>query len=73
VEPLRKWVRDDKPVWGTCAGLILLANDARGTEQGGQELLGGLDVTVQRNYFGSQVGSFSEKLQMPSGKTDCVM
>lgn len=62
VEPLRAWVAAGKPVWGTCAGMILLANRATGQKQGGQPLLGGLDVTVNRNYFGRQVDSFEALL-----------
>lgn len=58
VEPLRTWVRAGKPVWGTCAGMILLASRAAGQKEGGQPLLGGLDVTVNRNYFGRQNESF---------------
>jgi pyridoxal 5'-phosphate synthase pdxT subunit len=58
VEPLRAWVRTGKPVWGTCAGMILLADHAVGQKQGGQPLIGGLDVTVNRNYFGRQNQSF---------------
>ena len=58
VEPLRAWVRMGKPVWGTCAGMILLAEHAVGQKQGGQPLIGGLDVTVNRNYFGRQNQSF---------------
>ena len=58
VDPLRKWVREGRPIWGTCAGLILLADRAEGQKQGGQPLIGGLDVTVNRNYFGRQVDSF---------------
>ncbi|KAM7522333.1 hypothetical protein LguiA_012235 [Lonicera macranthoides] len=52
---LREFVRMGRPVWGTCAGLIFLANNATGKKTGGQELIGGLDCTVQRNFFGSQV------------------
>ncbi|XP_023522767.1 probable pyridoxal 5'-phosphate synthase subunit PDX2 [Cucurbita pepo subsp. pepo] len=52
---LREFVRMGKPVWGTCAGLIFLANKATGQKTGGQELVGGLDCTVHRNFFGSQV------------------
>lgn len=54
--PLRLAISQGLPVLGTCAGLILLA--AR-LEDGivGQETLGGLDVTVRRNAFGSQVDS----------------
>lgn len=58
VEPLKKWVHDGHPTWGTCAGMILLANDATGQKRGGQTLIGGLDVTVSRNHFGRQVDSF---------------
>lgn len=62
VEPLRAWVRQARPIWGTCAGMILLAERATGQKQGGQPLLGGLDVTVNRNYFGRQVDSFETNL-----------
>ncbi|MBV7339016.1 pyridoxal 5'-phosphate synthase glutaminase subunit PdxT [Chloroflexi bacterium TSY] len=58
VEPLKKWVHNGHPTWGTCAGMILLANDATGQKRGGQRLIGGLDVTVSRNHFGRQVDSF---------------
>nr|GEY38885.1 probable pyridoxal 5'-phosphate synthase subunit PDX2 [Tanacetum cinerariifolium] len=51
---LREFVKMGKPVWGTCAGLIFLANKATGQKEGGQELVGGLDCTVHRNFFGSQ-------------------
>ena len=44
-----------KPTWGTCAGLILLANEVHKTKKGGQKVLGGLDIAVNRNQFGSQV------------------
>ena len=58
-----------RPVWGTCAGLILLADraEAATTKQGGQRLLGGLDVTVARNYFGSQVDSFEAVVELGEG------
>ena len=65
VEPLRAWVRAGKPVWGTCAGMILLADHAVGQKQGGQPLIGGLDVTVNRNYFGRQNQSFEVLLDAP--------
>ena len=42
-------------MWGTCAGLIFLAERALGQREGGQALLGGLDCLVSRNFFGSQV------------------
>lgn len=66
LEPLRDFVKvARRPVWGTCAGLILLAESANRTKQGGQELIGGLDVRVNRNYFGRQVESFEADLDLP--------
>ncbi len=66
VAPLREWVHGGKPTWGTCAGMILLADQATGQKQGGQPLIGGLHVTVNRNYFGRQVDSFETTLAVPS-------
>ena len=66
LEPLRDFVKvRRKPVWGTCAGLILLAEEANRSKDTGQELIGGLDVRVQRNYFGRQVESFEAELPLP--------
>ena len=65
VEPLRTWVQAGRPTWGTCASMILLAERATGQKQGGQPLLGGLDVTVNRNYFGRQAASFEVALESP--------
>ncbi|XP_058094429.1 probable pyridoxal 5'-phosphate synthase subunit PDX2 [Magnolia sinica] len=62
---LRDFVKTGKPVWGTCAGLIFLANKAVGQKSGGQELVGGLDCTVHRNFFGSQLQSFETELSVP--------
>ena len=62
-EPLRDFQARGGAVWGTCAGLIFLADRiGHGAKQGGQELLGGLDVTVDRNFFGSQIDSFETSL-----------
>ncbi|XP_077227568.1 putative pyridoxal 5'-phosphate synthase subunit PDX2 [Tasmannia lanceolata] len=62
---LRDFVKTGKPVWGTCAGLIFLANKAVGQKSGGQDLVGGLDCTVHRNFFGSQLQSFETELSVP--------
>ncbi|XP_010264707.1 PREDICTED: probable pyridoxal 5'-phosphate synthase subunit PDX2 [Nelumbo nucifera] len=62
---LKEFVKMGKPVWGTCAGLIFLANKAIGQKEGGQELIGGLDCTVHRNFFGSQIQSFEAELPVP--------
>eukprot|EP00525_Craspedostauros_australis_P011611 CAMPEP_0198115224 /NCGR_PEP_ID=MMETSP1442-20131203/6392_1 /TAXON_ID= /ORGANISM="Craspedostauros australis, Strain CCMP3328" /LENGTH=305 /DNA_ID=CAMNT_0043772691 /DNA_START=9 /DNA_END=926 /DNA_ORIENTATION=+ len=50
-----------KPTWGTCAGMILLSDKCVGASaviENGQTLIGGVDILVCRNYFGSQVSSF---------------
>ncbi|KAF2264170.1 SNO glutamine amidotransferase [Lojkania enalia] len=66
LEPLREFVKVlRKPTWGTCAGLILLAESANRTKIGGQELIGGLDVRVNRNHFGRQTESFQATLSLP--------
>ncbi|XP_051137882.1 probable pyridoxal 5'-phosphate synthase subunit PDX2 [Andrographis paniculata] len=62
---LREFVKMGKPVWGTCAGLIFLADRAIGQKSGGQELVGGLNCTVHRNFFGSQIQSFEAELSIP--------
>ncbi|KAK4171050.1 putative glutamine amidotransferase subunit [Triangularia setosa] len=65
LEPLREFVKiNNRPVWGTCAGLVMLAEQASATKQGGQELIGGLDVRVLRNKFGTQVQSFVADLKL---------
>ncbi|CZT48756.1 probable pyridoxine [Rhynchosporium secalis] len=65
LEPLRDFVKvTRKPTWGTCAGLILLAESANRTKKGGQELIGGLDVRVNRNHFGRQTESFEAELYL---------
>lgn len=66
LDPLRHFVKvDRKPTWGTCAGLILLADEATGAKQGGQELVGGLHVRAHRNHFGRQLHSFQTDLELP--------
>lgn len=56
LEPLRDFIKSGKPVWGTCAGAILLAEGGvEGGKKQGQELLGGVDVRIGRNGWGSQV------------------
>jgi pyridoxal 5'-phosphate synthase pdxT subunit len=63
--PIRDAIAAGMPMYGTCAGLILLAD--RITDGiAGQETFGGLDVTVQRNAFGSQVDSFETDLDVPA-------
>lgn len=65
LEPLRDFVKvDRRPTWGTCAGMILLSEAANRTKKGGQSLIGGLSVRVNRNHFGRQVESFEAPLQL---------
>jgi 5'-phosphate synthase pdxT subunit len=60
-EPLQKRIRGGMPTFGTCAGMIMLADQVEdGTAD--QETLGGLDITVRRNAFGRQVQSFETEL-----------
>lgn len=70
VKPLQNWVHAGRPTWGTCAGMILLADSAAGQKLGGQALIGGLNVTVNRNYFGRQVDSFEAELNVPALGSD---
>lgn len=67
-EPLVAAIGDGLPVYGSCAGMILLADDVRGGEAS-QRTLGGMDVTVRRNAFGRQVDSFETDLPF-SGLSD---
>lgn len=57
LEPLRERIAAGMPAYGSCAGMILLA-DRILDGAAGQQTLGGLDVTVRRNAFGRQVASF---------------
>ena len=66
---LRHFVHNSgKPTWGTCAGMILLAERCIGTSAvitKGQSLIGGVDILVCRNYFGSQISSFEMSTPAP--------
>ena len=62
LEPLRARITAGLPVYGSCAGMILLADRV---DDGGspiEETFGGLDITVRRNAFGRQVDSFEQDL-----------
>jgi pyridoxal 5'-phosphate synthase pdxT subunit len=62
-EPLRAEVSEGLPVFGTCAGLILLASDARDADGTGHPAaIGALDCTVLRNAYGRQRESFEARL-----------
>ncbi|MDT4914171.1 MAG: pyridoxal 5-phosphate synthase pdxT subunit [Pseudonocardiales bacterium] len=64
LDPLRARIRDGLPVYGSCAGMILLADRV---DSGGSPLeatIGGMDMTVRRNAFGRQIDSFEEDLEI---------
>jgi 5'-phosphate synthase pdxT subunit len=68
VEPIKELAKQGKPIWGTCAGMILMAAQLSGAN--GQPL-GLMDIQVKRNAFGRQVDSFEVDLPMPVlGKDD---
>lgn len=60
-EPLRRMAGEGFPIWGTCAGMILMAKSI-GRDQ---PLLGCMDLVVERNAFGRQVDSFEAELEVP--------
>ncbi|QCB93674.1 pyridoxal 5'-phosphate synthase glutaminase subunit PdxT [Cellulomonas shaoxiangyii] len=60
-EPVRERLRAGMPAYGSCAGMILLADRIIGGIDG-QQTLGGVDITVRRNAFGRQVDSFETDL-----------
>ena len=63
LEPLRKLARDGFPIWGTCAGMILLA---KRLDETGMPALQAMDITVRRNAFGRQVDSFETDVPIPA-------
>lgn len=63
LQPLRERIAAGMPVWGTCAGAILLARDIGGLDQ---PLIGVMDIAVQRNAFGRQLESFEVDLDIPA-------
>lgn len=64
-QPLRERIASGMPVYGTCAGLIMLADRVQDAIAG-QQSLGGLDVVVRRNAFGNQLDSFETDIDMPA-------
>ena len=62
LQPVREMARDDLAIWGTCAGMVLLAKSVSNYEM---ETLGLMDTMVRRNAFGSQIDSFEADLEIP--------
>ncbi|QVQ51842.1 pyridoxal 5'-phosphate synthase glutaminase subunit PdxT [Spiractinospora alimapuensis] len=74
LDPLRKRIADGMPTYGTCAGMILLA-DRLLDAAAGQRSLGGIDMTVRRNAFGRQTESFEAPVEIAAldgGPVDAV-
>lgn len=65
-EPLVERIRDGMPAYGSCAGMILLADRVTGGIDD-QQTFGGLDITVRRNAFGRQVDSFEADIDLDLG------
>mgnify|MGYP003395936462 CR=1 FL=1 len=64
IEPVRARAKKDMPLWGTCAGAILMAKHlASGTPR--QPSLALVDITARRNAFGRQLDSFETEISMP--------
>jgi 5'-phosphate synthase pdxT subunit len=61
IEPIRRMAKEGLPLWGTCAGMILMAKDI-GRDQ---PLIGLMDIIVKRNAFGRQADSFETDLRVP--------
>jgi 5'-phosphate synthase pdxT subunit len=59
------------PVYGSCAGMILLAEEILDAKEG-QKSFGGLEITVRRNAFGRQVDSFESDIEFADGSTDLM-
>ena len=63
LEPLRKLISAGLPAFGSCAGMIMLA-DRLADGAAGQQTFGGIDMTVRRNAFGRQVDSFESDIAL---------
>ena len=63
LDPIAKRIKDGLPVFGSCAGMIMLA-DRLVDGAAGQQTFGGIDMTVRRNAFGRQVDSFETEVTL---------
>lgn len=66
MDPLRERIREGLPVWGTCAGMILLAKEL---ENDPVRHLAVMDITVKRNAYGTQIDSFDVNVEIPEVST----
>ena len=70
-EQIKDRIAVGMPVYGSCAGMILLAEEILDAKQG-QKSFGGLDITVRRNAFGRQVDSFESDIPFADGSSDLI-
>jgi 5'-phosphate synthase pdxT subunit len=68
---LRSKIKNGMPVYGSCAGMILLADEILDAKAG-QKSFGGLDITVRRNAFGRQVDSFESDIEFEDGSPELI-
>ena len=70
-DQLKARITAGMPVYGSCAGMILLADEILDAKAG-QKTFGGLNITVRRNAFGRQVDSFESDISFNDGSTDLI-
>jgi len=70
-DQLKARIAAGMPVYGSCAGMILLANEILDAKAG-QKTFGGLNITVRRNAFGRQVDSFESDISFNDGSTELI-
>jgi 5'-phosphate synthase pdxT subunit len=70
-ELIRNKIKNGMPVYGSCAGMILLADQILDSKEG-QKSFGGLDITVRRNAFGRQVDSFESDISFNDGSEQLI-
>jgi 5'-phosphate synthase pdxT subunit len=68
---IKNKINNGMPVYGSCAGMILLADQILDAKEG-QKSFGGLDITVRRNAFGRQVDSFESDIAFADGSDDLI-
>jgi 5'-phosphate synthase pdxT subunit len=68
---IKEKIKNGMPVYGSCAGMILLANEILDAKEG-QKSFGGLDITVRRNAFGRQVDSFESDIAFKDGSEQLI-
>ena len=70
-ELIKHKIQNGLPVYGSCAGMILLADQILDAKEG-QKSFGGLDITVRRNAFGRQIDSFESDITFDDGSAELI-